>query len=81
MLYITTKLKRVRYLRTITAILLFPLRLPLFLLYYIGKLAEEADGFLFQNSYNSLENFLVKYLKWNEVAKKQYKQNPDKFKD
>lgn len=79
MLVITGKLRRVRILRFIFSVLLFPLRLPLILLYLFGEQAEKLDNFI-QSLYVKFEYYFVYKFNLNEVARKQYKNQPDKFK-
>lgn len=79
MLRITTKLKRVRAMRFCADALLFIPRLPIILFYLLGQCAEWIDGLL-ETAYYKLEMKIVKAFRWNEVAREQYKKNPDKFK-
>ncbi|PLR99538.1 hypothetical protein CVD19_00310 [Bacillus sp. T33-2] len=79
-LHITTKLKRVRLLRIISSFICSPVRLPLLLFYFLGRLADQIDNAVFDNYYFKFEGFVIHRFKWNDVAKEQYKTNPKKFK-
>jgi hypothetical protein len=81
LIYATTKLKRLKILRLSGSIIALPFRLPLFILWKIGEISMFLDGLMFQSSYDYCERYIVKHFKWDEVAKKQLKINPDKFKD
>ena len=78
-LYITTKLKRVKILRFLADLILILIKLPLIIFYWLGKLAETISNIITE-LYYMFENNIIRFLKWNEVAEKQYKKNPDKFK-
>lgn len=83
MLAITTKLKRIRYTRNIIQVILWVLFSPLFLIYFIGKLLTKIElvlGFIF-DLYRIVERKAVDYYNLDDVARKQYKENPKKFKD
>ena len=38
------------------------------------------DENILRRNFNKFENFIVKKFKWDEIATKQYKENPKKFK-
>jgi hypothetical protein len=78
MLYITTKLKRITYLRVITGIFSLPIRLPLFIVYKLGEWSGELLSSI-DSVYSKFEYYIVDKLNWNNVAKEQYKNNPNKF--
>lgn len=79
MLEITTKLKRVRFLRGSYAVILFPINLVFFMFVKIGEFAYFLNQLLLELYYR-LENYLANKLKWDDVAKKQYDKNKNKFK-
>lgn len=76
---ITTKLRRIKTMRWISQIIIWIIGSPFALIYFLGKFSEYVFSFLV-NGYDIFERFIVKRFNWNEVAKKQYKENPNKFK-
>lgn len=80
MLAITTKLKRIRYTRNVMQIVIWVVFFPLIILMWLGKLGEFLSGFII-DGYYQIESKIIKRFKWDDVARKQYKENPDKFKD
>lgn len=79
MLFITTKLRRIKIIRTCADVLLFVPRLPLLILHYLGKGAEWINGVIV-DSYHKFEKSIVRKFKLDDVAREQYKKNPGKFK-
>jgi hypothetical protein len=79
MLYITTKLKRIKVLRIALGIISLPVRLPLLIIYKLGEWSEHLLNIL-EHGYSKLEYYIVDKFNWNNIAQEQYKNNPDKFK-
>lgn len=80
MLKITTKLKRVKYTRWVIQIVIWIIFSPLFLLHLLGHISEMIIQFI-SDWYFKLERKVVKKYKVDEIARKQYERNPEKFKD
>ena len=80
MKYITTKLKRYKFLCVVMSVIFLPIRLPLYLIVVLGEVANKI--------FNKVDCFGMKIihsiadiLKFEEIAKKQYEINKEKFKD
>ena len=78
-LLITTKLRRVKYLRLAFMAILLPIRLPLVIANILGQWCESLDGVI-NDTYSSYEDYFIDRFKLNDAARKQYKENPKKFK-
>lgn len=76
---ITTKLKRYKIISLFLNTLMFPVRLPFFILLVSGEFSDKVLDYV-----NGLEfkfiSWIVKIFKFEEIAREQYKINKDKFK-
>lgn len=79
MLLITSKLRRIKILRFFANLITFPIRLPFILIYLLGQGAMLVNSFIVE-TYQKFEIFLVNKYKLDEVARKQFEENPQKFK-
>jgi hypothetical protein len=81
-LTVTTKLKRYKYLMNIMNVFVFPIRFPLFLIYYtFEKVSEFFEWLVTKFDYRLLDirDYIIHRFNWNEIAKEQRKKNPNKF--
>lgn len=71
----TAKLKRVKFLRCATEIIIFPIRLPIVLLYKLGELITnifEIPLTWIETTYFSFEDKLNKRYGWDQIARDLY---------
>lgn len=76
---ITTKLKRYKVVWYFITIPFAPIFIILGVLVRVGEILEDLLGF-FDKIRTSLVYKIANILKFESIAKKQYKNNPDKFK-
>lgn len=79
MLRITNRLRRIRYTRVVVQLLIWIVLLPFIILFFLGK-ASECIIDKASDIYIKLERKVVKRYNLDEVARKQYATNPEKFK-
>lgn len=73
MIYQTTKLKRIRYPRAIMQGFIYIAFSPFLLCIGIGKVGEFLAGLL-NDAYHNVEAWAVKKFKWDDVARRKYKE-------
>ena len=76
---ITSKLKRYKIVYWVLNILMLPIRLPIYIIFKIGELAEKGLDITDRFAYKIID-WIIKTFKFDEVAKEQYKTNKEKFK-
>ncbi|NCI19909.1 hypothetical protein EJM73_08345 [Clostridium botulinum] len=76
---ITTKLKRYKIVAYIVSIIFLPIRLPMMLLIILGEFSEKLLDVIDGVCWRTLDK-IVKIFKFDEIARKQWGINKEKFK-
>ncbi|HCL4455059.1 TPA: hypothetical protein N2D10_003085 [Clostridium botulinum] len=76
---ITTKLKRYKIVAYIVSIIFLPIRLPMMLLIILGEFSEKLLDVIDRVCWRTLDK-IVKIFKFDEIARKQWGINKEKFK-